>query len=121
MTDETLQHQISLLLRIGITISGVLMLAGFALAVLYPERIAGADLASGWHLFGELFRTNGTSGFGNPILYLFSGIVVLMLTPIARVVFTVIGFALEKDGRNVSISIVVLAVIGISIALSLTH
>ena len=43
------------------------------------------------------------------------GLVLLIATPIARVVFSVVGFFVEKDYLYVLISLIVLAIIGFSI------
>jgi uncharacterized membrane protein len=48
-------------------------------------------------------------GEGRPLIAL--GLLLLILTPIARIVFSVFGYLLEKDYLYVSITLFVLAVI----------
>ncbi|MEO6983448.1 MAG: DUF1634 domain-containing protein, partial [Edaphobacter sp.] len=60
----------------------------------------------------ELFRLVAT-GDGATIIQL--GLLLLIATPVARVVFAVIGFAIEKDRLYVVISLIVLAVLMIGL------
>lgn len=121
MNDKKLQRQISLLLRVGISVSGMLMAIGFIMLFASGESQSGQSLKSGWSIFRTLFNDQSAQAFQNPSLYLFSGIIVLMLTPIFRVIFSLIGFASEKDWRYAIISGIVLIVIAASISFSILH
>jgi uncharacterized membrane protein len=46
------------------------------------------------------------------------GVILLIATPIARVVFAVVGFALERDRLYVAVSLTVLAVLMASLLYS---
>ena len=48
---------------------------------------------------------------GNPAAIIQLGILLLIATPIARVVFAVIGFAIERDRLYIVVSLIVLAVL----------
>lgn len=48
---------------------------------------------------------------GNPAAIIQLGILLLIATPIARVVLAVVGFAIERDRLYVAISLIVLAVL----------
>ena len=48
---------------------------------------------------------------GNPAAIIQTGILLLIATPVARVLFAVIGFAIERDRLYVMVSLVVLAVL----------
>lgn len=63
-----------------------------------------ANLRHPSHLFGLV-----ATGDGAAIIQL--GILLLIATPIARVIFAVIGFAIERDRLYVLISLIVLAVL----------
>ncbi len=52
---------------------------------------------------------------GNPAAIIQFGILLLIATPIARVVFAVLGFALERDRLYVAVSLIVLAILMFSI------
>jgi len=66
-----------------------------------------ADLRS---LHGIL--ADAAAGNGRGLIQL--GLLVLIATPIARVLASVVGFALERDGVYVLITLVVLALLGYS-------
>jgi uncharacterized membrane protein len=57
----------------------------------------------------------------NPFVYLYAGIFALMFTPILRLFVTGWTFYIERDWRYVSITLIVLTVIGISIVFSVSH
>jgi uncharacterized membrane protein len=48
---------------------------------------------------------------GNPAAIVQLGILFLIATPVARVIFAVIGFAIERDRLYVAVSLIVLAVL----------
>ena len=52
---------------------------------------------------------------GNPAAVIQAGLLLLIATPVARVVFAVIGFAIERDRLYVAVSLIVLAVLMFSI------
>jgi uncharacterized membrane protein len=52
---------------------------------------------------------------GDPAAIIQLGILLLIATPVARVVFAVIGFSIERDRLYVAISLIVLAVLTFSL------
>ena len=66
-------------------------------------------------LLGELFRHGaaGQSGLG----LMTAGIVVLILTPLARVVASLLYFAWKRDARYLFLTLVVLVILVLSLAL----
>ena len=48
---------------------------------------------------------------GNPAAIIQLGILLLIATPIARVLFAIIGFAIERDRLYIVVSLTVLAVL----------
>ena len=44
------------------------------------------------------------------------GLLLLILTPVARVAFSLVGFALERDGTYVTLTFIVLAILIYSLA-----
>jgi uncharacterized membrane protein len=95
------------ILRIGVWSSAVLMGSGLLFAVVRsfqdvaPERNPSLN-----QLVVQLFSTTI-----EPISLMFAGLVVLMFTPILRVVTAIFGFAAEHDRRFVLVSTVVLAML----------
>lgn len=90
-------------LRLGVWISASLMIAGLILAVIQPSVIV---TTSGNPTLDDLFVRFYVHPF-DAVTLLFAGLVVLMLTPVLRVLTAIIGFALEHDLRFVIVSSVV--------------
>lgn len=116
--DERLERVIGSLLRAGILLSGALVVAG---GIIYLARhgsepphyrtFAGApsDLRT---ISGIV--ANAVSTHGRGIIQL--GLLVLIATPVARVAFSAIAFALERDWLYVVVTSMVLAVLVFSLA-----
>lgn len=115
--DERMEHIMGRLLQIGVLVASVVVLIG---GILYVRSHAAAPM--NYRLFtsepaflrhpGLLFRHLAT-GDGAAIIQF--GILLLIATPIARVVFAVIAFAIERDRLYVAVSLFVLAVLLISL------
>ena len=83
MTDERIERILGTLLRAGVMLAALVVIAGGVLS--RPEVI----------------------GFG---------LVLLIATPVARVVFSVVAFTLERDWLYVGITLFVLAVLSYGLA-----
>ena len=124
--DQRLEIAIAMLLRIGVIAAAVLVAIGGALVLRHPESpvpnytvfhppgehtsSASANVAFR-SISGVLARLR--TGSGGSIIAL--GLLVLVATPIARVVFAVIGFARERDWLYTVVSLIVLAVLAFSL------
>jgi uncharacterized membrane protein len=116
--DERLERVISVLLRTGVILSAVVVLLG---GVGYLVR-HGNELAD-YHVFRgtpeeyrsvrAILHAMGPSSFRASIQF---GILLLIATPVARVAFSLVGFALERDRTYVVITAIVLAVLIYSVA-----
>jgi uncharacterized membrane protein len=111
--DRKLERLVSRTLKTGIAGSGALMVAGFALALLYPETMAADQWQLAW-LASQPLSLLAT----HPSFYLTAGILLLMCTPILRVLITLITFVIERDWRYVLISAAVLLILSVSIVLA---
>ena len=113
-SDVKGEHAISIVLRYGAIISTLIMAAGVALAMFRGSL----GMSSAYHpihprdLFPHLLRLE-------PVAIIESGILLLLFTPIARIVVAVIGFALERDLKYVLISLGVLAIVLLSISFAI--
>lgn len=113
-TDERVEQIIGNLLRAGVILSALVVAAGGCLylvrhgnqpvqdrRVFEPEEVAFrspiAIVRSAWSL-----RSGGLIQFG---------LLLLIATPVARVVFSVVAFALERDRLYVVITLVVLTIL----------
>ena len=117
-TDQRLARWIGNLLRLGVAtaaavvlVGGVLYLAGHGMdePSYHVFRGEPTQLRSVRGIVGSAFRMGGPG-----IIQL--GLLLLIATPIARVAFAALGFALERDRTYVVVSLIVLATLLFSLA-----
>jgi uncharacterized membrane protein len=112
-TDERLELIIGNLLRIGVAAAALVVLAG---GILYLFKYRGDHVAYG-SFRGEprgLRSITGIlqgAGAGHSRAIMQLGLLLLVATPIARVVFSAFGFWRERDYRYVLITLIVLGVL----------
>lgn len=113
VSDQTIERMVSVVLRTGVLLSALVVLAGGV----YELVLHGEEVAN-YHTFhGQpgIDRTLGGIVRGAMDLrarsIIQTGILLLIATPIARVAFSLLGFALERDGKYVAITAIVLAVL----------
>ena len=109
MTDARLEQMIGKLLLAGVSLSAAVVLAG-GVWYLAVNGMAMAD----YHNFHQQ-----ASGMGGPQRVILAGLLILIATPVARVILALVAFALEGDRMFVAISAVVLAVLLYSIGAAL--
>jgi uncharacterized membrane protein len=111
--DRDIQVMIGNLLRAGVVLAFFIVLTG---AVIYlfrhgkqlPEYHVFQGDQGNFHTFSAIWE-GLLAGHGRAIIQF--GIVILILTPISRIAFSVIGFLLEKDYLYAGITLVVLSII----------
>lgn len=113
MDDKRLEIIIGNLLRAGVLLAAAVVLAG---AGLYLFQNPGGRVNYRTFVPGpENMRT--VSGIAHSAAHLNSealmqfGLLLLIATPVARVVMAVVGFAMERDRLYVVVSLIVLAVL----------
>jgi uncharacterized membrane protein len=111
--DQRMETMMGRLLQAGVLLASATVLLG---GVLYVK--ANASHPASYHTFasepGDLshpLQLPALLAHGNPAAIIQLGILLLIATPIARVVFAVIGFAIERDRLYVLVSLIVLAVL----------
>ena len=115
MTPERFRTLVSGILIVGVSISAALMILGFA-----------GSLFVGWEgsLTGAASGTSGLSDFSamgaslaalRPVGIAQLGLVALLATPVMRVAASCVAFALEADRLYAALTLVVLAILLISI------
>ncbi|HEX4808658.1 MAG TPA: DUF1634 domain-containing protein [Bryobacteraceae bacterium] len=117
VTDEKLESVISVILRTGVSIAGAVVLVG---AAFYLAR-HGAQQVNYHQFHGEPIADRKIGAIiagalalsGRSIIQL--GVLLLIATPIARVAFSLVGFAFERDRTYVVITAIVLAVLTYSL------
>jgi len=117
----TRERIVSRTLMAGITVSGSLMLIGFLLYAVQSAYHTAEIPAASWDWLREVLQQPVSEIVRVPYIYLYAGILLLMATPIVRIIITGWTFWKEGDTRYVWISLIVLAVIGVSIAFSIVH
>lgn len=116
MEPIAFQKLISRTLRGGVLVSALLLVLGIVGLFLSPSSLPSEGRAPS---LAELLQaiTSGASSIPFPVLLLYAGILVLAVTPLARVLITLLGFAVQKDWKFVALSLIVLLVITVSISL----
>jgi uncharacterized membrane protein len=124
--DQRLEVAIAMLLRIGVIAAAVLVAVGGIIALRHPESTLPSYRI--FHAPGEAASRATAStaiysiaaifyhlrdGSGASVIAL--GLLVLIATPIARVIFAVIGFARERDMLYTVVSFIVLAILVFSL------
>jgi uncharacterized membrane protein len=112
-SDETMDNVISVLLRLGLVLSAALVLTG---GIIYLARHGGEVVSyrvfrgeprSYRYLPGILREALHVHGRG----FILAGLIVLVATPVARVVFSVAAFVLKRDRVYIAATLIVLGVL----------
>jgi uncharacterized membrane protein len=112
-TDEQLANIIGNLLRIAVIIAAVFVLFG---GILYLVKY-GAGMPDYRVFHGEPKDLRSVSGIIDDVLdfrrrgLIQLGLLLLMLTPVARVLFSLVAFALQRDRAYVVITMIVFGVL----------
>ncbi len=115
MEHTSTEHKAGRVLMAGIWVSGVLMSLGLVLAL---ARGMGPGDAPAGPTIGTIVRFAVAEPL-HPLTFLYGGILVLMFTPVLRVITALIGFAEERDRRFVLVSGTVLLLLLCEVAYSL--
>lgn len=123
LADRDVQVILGTLLRIGVILSMTVIVAG-GLLYLFKHNNEFTD----YRLFDPLqldYASIGSilvrlSNFDSKAIIQF-GILLLIFTPVARVVFSVFSFIIERDYLYVAIGLVVLCIIMFSLSNKLVH
>ena len=113
-SDERVEQVVGNLLRIGVLASAFVVCVGGLLYLMHEGRSHAAhprefreepaQLRSPVGIFREAARLHGPG-------LIMLGLLLLIATPVARVVFSVVAFALQRDYLYVCFTILVLAVL----------
>jgi uncharacterized membrane protein len=112
LTDKEMEIEIGLMLRIGVSVSAVVVLLG---GILYLARVRELPNYAHFHATAENLKAiggvlRGAAGFdAASVIQL--GILLLIATPVVRVLFCVVGFARQRDKLYVAVSALVLAIL----------
>ena len=117
-TDQQVDQIVGNLLRVGVIVAAAVVLAGGALYLVQH----GQTMPDYRVFHGEPAYLRGISGIVSDArarhgrgLILF-GLLLLLATPITRVAFSVLAFALQRDRTYVVVTLIVLAVLFYSLS-----
>lgn len=102
-------HWVSLVLRSGMVISMVVLLLGILMFALSPNGHVEIDMSLGDIAAGILE--------GNPIAVIDLGIILLIATPLTRVLTTLVIFVADGEPRFILASLLVLGIIAAAVLL----
>jgi uncharacterized membrane protein len=111
--DQTFEIFLGHLLRTGVVISAAIVFAG---GVWFLAQSSGArkDYRTFQGVPAELSHVPAIvhgAIIWQPLAVIQLGILVLIATPVARVLFSMLGFALERDWMYVGVTVIVLALL----------
>ncbi|MBQ0152517.1 MAG: DUF1634 domain-containing protein [Chryseobacterium sp.] len=122
-TDVDLNRSVGNLLRLGVVLSVTISLVGFIKLFLegftMPKKYSMLDLGDTSEQVWTKFWESLIKGEGMAIIQL--GILILIFTPLMRIIFALIGYLKEKDYVYVVISSIVLAIMTISFFAGYAH
>ncbi len=113
VTDRSIEKLVANLLRLGVTLAGAVVAVGGAVYLMrhasdIPNYRVFRELPASDRLLPNIVE-NAMHGSARAIIQL--GIGILIMTPIARVALSLIGFAMERDRQYVVITTIVLVVL----------
>ena len=114
MTDERLEQIIGNLLRGGVLLAAAVVLAG---GVWYLAA-EGSAQPNYRHFAPAALGLRSLGALPPPLAIVFAGLLLLIATPVARVVFTLAAFAIRRDRAYAAITLAVLVVLLYSIGTS---
>jgi uncharacterized membrane protein len=115
MTDERFDSMIASLLRTGVALSAGLAFAGG----LWFLEVSGRGIAHYGRFTADVRGLGALARLPGPQALIFAGLLVLIATPVARVVFSLVAFALQRDRVYIVCTTLVLAVLLYSIGTAL--
>jgi uncharacterized membrane protein len=98
-------------LLIGLLVSALMMIAGLFVAIAKNQPRPESLITS----VPGLIRM---AGEGNGVAWMELGVLMLLATPVLRVIVLAIGWSLQRDGRMALVALVVLLLLAVSIVLS---
>ncbi|WP_445431431.1 DUF1634 domain-containing protein [Chryseobacterium indoltheticum] len=122
-TDIDLNRSVGNLLRLGVILSVITSLIGFVKLFMegfqMPRKYKLLDMGTSSEKVWSHFWETLCKGDGMAIIQL--GILMLIFTPLMRIIFALIGYLKEKDYVYVVISSIVLAIMAVSFFTGYAH
>ena len=118
MQNHFIEKLVSRTLQVGVLASALLLVIGIVGLFLHPPSLTMILTTPN---LSEFFTTviSSPSSYPLPVLLLNAGLLVLILTPFARIVIILFGFAAQNDWSYVVYSFIVLLIIIVSMSLDI--
>lgn len=121
LQDQDLEVIIGNLLRLGVIISSLVILTGgviflFNHGLTKPDYHTFRGLTGSLHSISSVVK-GASKGTGENIIEF--GVLLLIATPVARILFSILGFIAEKDRLYIVLTLIVLFIITSSVLLGL--
>ncbi len=115
VAEENVYADVYRLLIAGMVVTNILFVIGLVLALVHPRYF---PLSSEWVRSQYHWRTVVTGlAHGNPSSYMMLGSLLLILTPVARVIVSIYAFWVDHDRKYVALTTLVLIVIILTVIL----
>ena len=117
MDDRRLENVIGQLLRAGVLLAAATVLAGglLYLARHHADRVNAHTFVAGGQDTRTLTGIVRSAARGESAAIIQLGLLLLVFTPVARVVIAVVGFFLERDRLYAVVSLIVLIILAFSL------
>lgn len=122
--EKDFQKLIGNLLRYGVWLSlavalsgGIIYLTGHAQETVHYGTFTENDRS----IFEVVADVLSGVSRADGVSVIFLGVLLLFLTPVLRMVLSLFSFIKEKDGKYIFITLLVMGIIGMSIALGFSH
>jgi uncharacterized membrane protein len=107
VTDDLLERIVGNLLRAGVLAAASVVLAGGAWYL-----ASAGNTAPEYHTFQPTVRgLHSVAALPGPQELIMIGLLILVATPVARVIFSLVAFVLEGDRVYMSITVIVLLIL----------
>jgi uncharacterized membrane protein len=112
-TDERVDQILGTLLQTGVMVSGLVVLAGGILYLLHNGHVAVhyESFSADREAFRGFALTVGDALRGNGRAIIECGLLLLIATPVARVVFSIVAFALERERLYIVVTLIVFLIL----------
>lgn len=111
MGDERLEEIVGNLLRTGVVIAAAVVLAGG----IWYLAVSGKAMPNYSHFQPEVRHIRDLAKLPGPEAVILAGLLILIATPVARVVFCLVAFAFERDRTYIVCTLIVLIILLYSI------
>lgn len=112
--NKDIEVKISIIMRAGVILASLIMIFSFVLTLIKQTSLDQYEIYDISSIITGLIQLN-------PYSFMMLGIFVLILTPVIRVISTIILFASKKDKLYTAITIFVLIILIVCFTVGISH